>query len=298
MVDILVVRSLVNRPHASTMSRPNLPQPLRAPLRRAFESVALRLPGPEPLVPPSRLHTVGDGDFKATGEEFLGLFQELVGLRSEDRVLDVGCGVGRIARSLAGYLSGSGSYDGFDVAEVAIKWCQRNYDPKYPNFHFKHVNVANGSYNPVGGSSAESFSFPYPTESFDFVFLTSVFTHMMPAEIEHYTQEIARVLAPGGRCLATFFLLNDESRELIAQGRSTQPFTHSTPPYAIVDPAAPEDAVAYEQEWLLAQLASAGLRARAPVNYGSWCGRKAFTSYQDIVVADRATLPSATSPTG
>ena len=274
------------------MSRPHLPPLIRTLRRRVFESVALRFTGGEPLVPPTRLHTVGDSDFRATGEEFFGLFRGLVDLRPEDRVLDVGCGIGRIARPLAGYLSASGSYDGFDVAEIAIKWCQRHYGPKCPNFHFEYVNLANGSYNPSGGSRAEAFSFPYAAESFDFVFLTSVFTHMMPAEVERYMQEIARVLAPGGRCLMTFFLLNEQSRELIAQGRGGQRFAHFTPPYAVVDPAAPEDAVAYDEDWVSTRLAAASLRLRDPVRYGSWCGRDVFTSYQDIVIADRQESPA------
>lgn len=264
---------------------------MRTIARRAFEFVALRRTAGDPLVPPARLHVVGDSDFRATGDEFLGLFRDLVDLRPDERVLDVGCGIGRIARALADYLGPNGSYDGFDVAEVAIKWCQRHYRVQYPNFHFTHVNVANGSYNPHGGASADRFSFPYPDASFDFAFLTSVFTHMMPSEIERYMREIARVLAPGGRCLATFFLLNDESRRLIQESRSTQPFVDVQAPYAVVDTANPESAIAYEQEWVLSRLSTAGLRARTPVRYGSWCGRDSFTSYQDIVIADRQEPP-------
>jgi SAM-dependent methyltransferase len=270
------------------MHRFDVPQMLSPLRRRAFEEVALRLTGGEPLVPPARLHPVGDSDFRSTGEEFLTLFRDLVDLVPEDRVLDVGCGIGRMARPLAGYLSSAGSYDGFDVSEIAIRWCQRHYARRHPNFRFTHVNVANSSYNPTGGVAAEEFSFPYPSSSFDFVFLTSVFTHMMSAGIERYVAEISRVLVPGGRCLATFFLLNEESRELIEGGRSTQPFVDVAAPYAIVDPASPEHAVAYEETWVRSQLDHVGLSARVPPRFGSWCGRAEFTSYQDIVIADRS----------
>jgi SAM-dependent methyltransferase len=261
---------------------------MRALLRRVFESIALRRTGGEPLVPPSRLHTVGDTDFRATGDEFMGLFRDLVDLRPDERVLDVGCGIGRLARPLASYLTSAGSYEGFDVADVAIKWCQRHYASAHPNFRFTYVNVANGSYNPGGGVAAEQFSFPYPDATFDFAYLTSVFTHMMPAAIERYVAELARVLVPGGRCLLTFFLLNEESRALIEQGRSTQPFVDAQPPYAVTDPLIPERAVAYEQQWVLDSLSAAGLEARLPPSYGSWCGRETYTSYQDIVIADKA----------
>lgn len=271
-----------------------LPSSIRNARRRAYEVVALRRSAGDPLVPPPRLHDVGDSDFRATGDEFLELFRDLVDLQPEDRVLDVGCGIGRLARPLAGYLSPEGSYDGFDVAEIAVEWCQRHYRERHPNFHFTYVDVANGSYNPDGSSSAQALAFPYPDASFDFVFLTSVFTHMMPSEVERYLEEIARVLAPGGRCLVTFFLLNESSRELIEQGRSTQSFRDVAPPYAVVDPDHPEAAIAYEEPWAMESLARAGLRPRLPLRYGSWCGRETYLSYQDIVIADK----NASGPDG
>jgi SAM-dependent methyltransferase len=253
--------------------------------RRAYEFVAPRLRGDGPLIPPPGLHAVGDSDFLATGDEFLRLFIELGGLRPDERVLDVGCGVGRIARPLTGYLQDRGSYDGFDVARAPVRWCRRHYARAHPNFTFTHANVSNSSYNPSGTAPAERFTFPYPPASFDFVFLTSVFTHMLASAVERYMHEIARVLAPGGRCLLTFFLLNEESRRLIGEGRSTQPFELSAASYAIVDAEHPEAAVAFDQEWVLSRLAAAGLRARAPIRHGSWCGRPEFTSYQDILIA-------------
>jgi SAM-dependent methyltransferase len=264
-----------------------MPQPLKALRRRAFELLAPRLSGGEPLIPPAGLHAVGDSDFRATGEEFLRLFLELAELRPGERVLDVGCGVGRIARPLAGYLSPAGSYAGFDVSALAIRWCRRHYAP-YANFAFTHVDAANTSYNPGGAAPAETLSFPYPDASFDFAILTSVFTHMLAPAVERYISELARVLAPGGRALVTFFLLNEESLRLIGEGRSSQAFGPTRGPVAIVDPAQPEAAVAFEERWALERLSGAGLPPRLPIRYGSWCGRERHTSYQDIVIADRA----------
>jgi len=275
------------------MATANLPTPLRSLARRLYENVAIYRTGGEPLVPPARLHTVGDTDFRATGDEFLGLFRDLADLQPSERVLDVGCGIGRLARPLAGYLSASGSYDGFDVADVAIRWCSHHYSRSYPNFNFRHVNVANGNYNPAGAVPAEQFSFPYDDASFDFLYATSVFTHMLPAAVERYVSEISRVLAPGGRSLTTFFLLNDESRELIAKGQSTQPFKEARQPYAVVDERIPEVAVAYDEGWVIDLYERVGTPARRPPSYGRWCGRSAYTRYQDILIADKPAPPAS-----
>jgi cyclopropane fatty-acyl-phospholipid synthase-like methyltransferase len=72
------------------------------------------------------------------------VFDQLVGfggLKPEDKVLDAGCGVGRVARHLTGYLTGS--YEGFDVVPKAIAWCQEAITPRYPQFRFTLAELHN-----------------------------------------------------------------------------------------------------------------------------------------------------------
>jgi hypothetical protein len=52
------------------------------------------------------------------------------------------------------------------------------------------------------------------------------------------------------------------------------------------DPAIPESAVAFEPEWLLPTLESAGLAISA-VHPGHWKGRPGF-EYQDLVLATKS----------
>jgi hypothetical protein len=53
---------------------------------------------------------------------------------------------------------------------------------------------------------------------------------------------------------------------------------------AVVDPAVPEEAVAYEEEWLLEALRAAGLDL-VGLHPGQWTGRAEGLSSQDVVVA-------------
>jgi len=63
------------------------------------------------------LRTVGDDFFKTLTQ---------YGLSPDMRVLDVGCGQGRMARPLIGFFD-QGDYTGFDIVKPGIEWCQHQY---------------------------------------------------------------------------------------------------------------------------------------------------------------------------
>jgi len=267
-----------------------LPKSLRAFLKKVYYFPAEFMDGfrkRDAMIPPRRMIFIGDGDFKQIGEEFKKQFIELGNLQPGDRVLDVGCGIGRMAIPLTSYLSKEGEYWGFDIVKQGIDWCQRHISPKHNNFHFLHSDIYNKQYNRKGKIRAQDFKFPFDNEFFDFVFLTSVFTHMLPIDVENYTGEIARVLKAGGKCMITFFLLNAESTNLIRSGNSRLDFRYEIEGCLTTDKNTPEDALAYDEEFLKSLFNRYGLTIIPPIYYGSWCSRPIFFGYQDLIVVEK-----------
>ena len=243
----------------------------------------------EPVVPaPSQADSnyVGAGDFLDISNEFLGHLVHKCGLKPEDDVLDAGCGLGRIAYSLAHYLAPTARYEGFDIVNDLIAWASRTITPHCPNFTFQKVNVYNKWYNPAGTISSTELRFPYDDASFDVIFLTSVFTHMLGGEVRHYLDEMRRVLRPGGRCLCTCFLLVPESLRLIEAGKSSQNLVHPAGEGYSSNPEVPEDAIGFDEPLMMEWIEAYGFKVVAKY-YGAWCGRPITTSYQDILILEK-----------
>lgn len=198
--------------------------------------------------------------YEASGRETLVILKLLCGLKHGKRVLEIGCGPGKMAFAMIGtqgmgadrmYYVGTegidtgGWYFGTDINKSCIDWCQKNITPKYPNYRFIHVKQ----------SEKDEYTLPFEDDYFDIVFLHSVFTHMSPEVVLHYLREIKRVLKPKGKCCATFVLITEHNKgvyELTGNGVS-----HWTP-----------GAWAYEESYARQLVETASLRIVPPIHNG------------------------------
>lgn len=97
---------------------------------------------------------------------------------------------------------------------------------------------------------------------------------MLPADVTHYVGEIARVLKPGGRVLATYFLLKPG----LSTARGTMHFSIEGPGYRTISAAHPEAAIALPESFVVSLYERHNLKVDLPIEYG----------FQDVIVARKA----------
>jgi SAM-dependent methyltransferase len=244
----------------------------------------------DPLVPPRRYRLPGwYADSRRVGKRWMEILDNEVGLRGDERVLDIGCGPGRIAAPLTARLA-RGSYEGFDVDRSSIRWCGRAITSRHPNFRFQIADIYNALYNPDGSQGAAEYRFPFPDADFDLALSLSVFTHLTPSETAHYLGEAARVLRPGGRLFATFFLLNEETERLQASGSPERRyrFRHELTDsgdrrYRSTEEETPEGVIAVFEESVREMYERSGLGIER-IDRGHWSGGSPGR-IQDIILA-------------
>jgi len=117
-------------------------------------------------------------------------------------IAEVGAGNGRIAMGLLGE---GVTFTGLEIIPACVEFCQSAFDG-YDGFNFIHLDVWNGHYNGGGSVMPENMTLPFPDDSVNCVLAVSLFSHLGTTAVsERYLSEMARVLVPGGRLMATFF---------------------------------------------------------------------------------------------
>lgn len=119
-------------------------------------------------------------------------------LKPNSHVLDIGCGCGKMARSLA-YHPYIQKYIGFDVIQSNIDFCTEVLVPRIgPKFEFHRVDVYSECYNPRGAVKGSELVFPAEDRSIDLAFGCSLFTHLLEPDARRYLGEVRRVLSADG----------------------------------------------------------------------------------------------------
>lgn len=278
---------------------PALPRNLRWLLRKVYLTpvdLADRVLGRDAGLPPKAGNFSGDRalhNMDATSQVLVDRLASVARLTPSSQVLDIGCGVGRLAIAMSRFLDRGGRYEGLDIVPRGIEWCQQNIMGPYGNIHFTLADIHNEEYNPNGRISASKYTFPFADETFDIVVLISVFTHMLPADFERYVSEISRILRRNGQICATYHLMTPESLASMKTSGSALRFKHNFGSYWTQSEKVPELAVGYDEKYVREIYAKRGLSDPPAIYPGRWSGRQGYwpsgsaLSGQDLIVATK-----------
>jgi SAM-dependent methyltransferase len=220
-------------------------------------------------LPPSALRFCGaeykdDAYFLKSARLDAKRLVEHCGLTTASRVLDLGCGPGRLAIGIMAEVGDVAEYVGLDVHRPSIEWCKRVLGKRYPKLRFEHLDVSNERYNPQGTSAARTARLPLADASVDVFNLYSVFSHMSYGDIVGYLKELRRVCASGGHGFLTVFV------------------EENVPNYAVNPPGYLEPwsgalhCVRFERQFFEEMLAEAGLKPSHFVHGRETNGQSAY----------------------
>ena len=226
-----------------------------------------------------------EDEYQRIGEGIFGSLKTSGGLTPDSRVLEVGCGLARIARPMIGFFD-SGSYTGLDVNRESIDWCNAHY-AEFPEFRFLHMDVFNTRYNPDGPAQPHEYRLPVDDACYDLVFSSSLFTHLLIDTVDNYLGEFARVLKPGSYTWNTFLLLDEHSEPKVLEDRTDgRKMLHRVDGGRVANPAVPEQVVGLYLDRVEDLHRKHGLEI-VDVKLTNWSGGRPDIAFagQDLIVA-------------
>lgn len=158
----------------------------------------------------NKIGSNGPVHFKsAMAELFLELCKRFR-LNPQSKVLDLGCGCGRLAFPFSQFLDAGGEYYGVDVWKEGIDYCREKFAD--PNMKFICVDSNNNYYfDDINFDIENEYNIQsVPDNSLDLFYAVSVFTHLTESDSLAYFREIRRTLKEGdGFAFLTCFIIDE-----------------------------------------------------------------------------------------
>lgn len=242
---------------------------------------------------------VGGSDPEAVGNACRSILDRYLTINANSRLLDFGCGIGRVLLSVLNHMPSVGRVTGFDIMPQVIRFCDANIATAFPQSSFDLIQGSNDHYDQfvlaAGAAVAktrEQVEREY-NSSFSGAYAFSVFTHVEMGDFRSLLKLVKGLLEPGGEFLFTSFLLTSDSRQAIEQRSGLFPFGETAfeadGKVFIGNVHDRLGFIAFDMALVQQMVFDAGL-VITHVEHGSWTGSGFSPSLQDVIVCRR---PSA-----
>lgn len=122
--------------------------------------------------------------FSLSGTVYAGRFIQASGLRPDDRVLEVGSGLGKILTASQRRVRAEQLYVGIDLSYQMVLRARRGLESRRPSLHFL---------------VASALQMPFRRQCFDVVLLSHVAKYLTDPQLRQVLAQAKALLRPGGR---------------------------------------------------------------------------------------------------
>lgn len=143
---------------------------------------------------------------------FAALLKAYSKKKSANRILDFGCGYGKMAFPASSLINNGGKYVGVDIIDEVIDYGNKVY-AKNGNYIFHLSKDFNLRYNKNNIETTYGLDWPIEDKEMDIVTAISVFTHLREEDAKGYINKIYNVLKKEGIAILTFHILNDKTNQ-------------------------------------------------------------------------------------
>ena len=239
---------------------------------------------------------VGGSDPEAVGDACQRILQRYIAIGPQSRLLDFGCGVGRVLLSVLKHQPAVGAITGFDIMPPVVRFCESHIASAFPRASFQLIQGSNDHYDQfiaagdaLVAKTREQVLAGYGS-AFSGAYAFSVFTHVELADFRSLLALLFELLEPGGELLFTSFLLTPYSRRAITERTALFPFGETAweqdGAIFIGNRSDRLGFIAFDLALVEQMVFDAGL-VITHVEHGSWTGANFSASLQDVIVCRR-----------
>jgi SAM-dependent methyltransferase len=182
-------------------------------------------------------------------------------LKTNNSILDFGCGTGRILPKLHKL---SSHVVGFDICDRYLQFC------KDAGFQCHHADVQHPEFNPSGVMDPDSEFLPFFEKTFDRVIGMALLNHQDPQRAKRIISEALRVTKKGGRIVFTTFLLNPQSTFQLNYDQCVFSFKEKTPEWWVTNYERPYLNCAIDETIIRRTIIENKGQIVEPIQYGHW----------------------------
>lgn len=242
---------------------------------------------------------VGGSDPVEIAQFNVDIIERISTIEQGMKVLDFGCGCGRVSLPILEKIGPQGTIVGVDIIPKMIEFCREEITSIYPNSNFYQLVAENSHYTQWTETQAKDSSqisdlTDIAESEFDLIFAFSVFTHLDLEDTKKYLKQFSKLLRPGGSIVISAMFINESSMRGLHNNTSNVPFGKSIKRRRDIYFGNPQDklaAVGFREASFIKLAVDAGLEV-SQIYYGAWPGRPHRICGQDVIaLTNHAKLP-------